>query len=280
MAYSGLSEDQKDALEFIEFSHKLRLNFTRLLREASNYDTADGRIVRQNAIVNIANNLLGRTLYELVAEDADYYYPSEHGWHFSQIEMIFRVADTWEAVEILADLILGGWIDDQDVNRQMEKFKMPIHYRLSSGDIYVEVDDFQELKEKDQGEKSPNIKLLVERMNLAIKNQDAPAALHASASIYETLAKEVVGVASVEKETFGGFIDRYKKDSLLPEAIVDYMLEIYKKRNSEPLASHGSTQESKLSIEEAIIFSEFTKAIVKAEWALKNNSLKSHIRRK
>ena len=55
-----------------------------------------------------------------------------------------------------------------------------------------------------------NISTLVERMESALVAEDYGAVLHASASIFETLAKEVVGLPTVANQSLGGFFDRYR----------------------------------------------------------------------
>jgi SpoVK/Ycf46/Vps4 family AAA+-type ATPase len=114
----------------------------------------------------------------------------------------------------------------------------------------------------------PNIRILIDRMNDALKREDYPGVLHSSASIFETLAKDVVGISNVQNQTLKSFFDRYRKDSALPEKVLDYILAIYESRNVTPLAGHGSTQTPTISREVAIGLSEMTKAFVRIEYIL------------
>lgn len=121
----------------------------------------------------------------------------------------------------------------------------------------IETDDFEE--------EHQNIRLLVDRMENSLERQDFSSVLHSSASIFETMAKEVVGSESIQEQTLGSFFEKYRNESLLPSTILDYMLEIYRKRNSMPLSGHGSLQMPTITNEEAIVLNEMTKAFVKIE---------------
>jgi len=115
----------------------------------------------------------------------------------------------------------------------------------------------------------PNISTLLQRMDDAVKREDYAGVLHSSASIFETLAKEIVGISSVQDQTLGGFFERYKRDSSLPNEVLDYILSVYKLRNSVPLAGHGHTAIPDISRETAIILIEITKAFISIEYKLK-----------
>ena len=106
-------------------------------------------------------------------------------------------------------------------------------------------------------------------MDDALRRADYPGVLHASASIIETLAKDIVGLPSVQDQTLKGFFERYRKDSTLPTEVLNYVLDIYESRNVTPLAGHGSTRTSSLSRENAITLSEMTRAFVKIEYKLR-----------
>jgi hypothetical protein len=96
-----------------------------------------------------------------------------------------------------------------------------------------------------------------------------PTLLHASASIFETMAKDVVDIQTVQDQTLKSFFDRYRKNSTLPDAILDYILAVYEARNVTPLAGHGSTQLPNLSREQAVTLTEMTKAFVRIEYRLR-----------
>ena len=117
----------------------------------------------------------------------------------------------------------------------------------------------------------PNIFTLIQRMDDALKRKDYGGVLHSSASIFETLAKEVVGIQTVQDQTLKSFFQRYRKDSNLSEEILNYILLVYESRNSVPLAGHGHTEMPKISRESAVTLSEITKAFVSIEYKLKSH---------
>lgn len=115
----------------------------------------------------------------------------------------------------------------------------------------------------------PNIEILTNRMNDALKRGDYPGVLHASASIFETLAKDIVGIPTVQNKTLKMFFDRYRNDSTLPNEILDYILAVYVSRNITPLAGHGSTEIPTVSRKTATTLCEMTKAFVNIEYRLR-----------
>ena len=117
----------------------------------------------------------------------------------------------------------------------------------------------------------PNIVVLIQRIDAAFTRGDYAEVLHASASIFETLAKDIVGIPSVQSQTLKSFFERYRKESTLPHEILDYILTIYELRNTTPLAGHGSTQMPNISRKEAIALLEMTKAFVSIEYKSREN---------
>ena len=114
-------------------------------------------------------------------------------------------------------------------------------------------------------DKHPNIRILLKRMEQSLYALDPSAVLHASASVFETLAQDIIGLESIKNQTLPSFFKRYRKDSSLPNEILDYILSIYNRRNSEPLAGHGSTNTPSITQSEAVILAELTIALVKIE---------------
>lgn len=131
----------------------------------------------------------------------------------------------------------------------------------------VEIED--QLTQQDTLSIHPNIQILFDRMDDAIRRDDYPGVLHASANIFETLAKDIVGIPSIQDQTLKSFFERYRKDSTLPNEILNYILDIYESRNTTPLAGHGSTRTPSISREVAISLSEMTKAFVRIEYKLR-----------
>lgn len=170
-----------------------------------------------------------------------------------------------------------------EVARQMEEQHIPTFIDNTRGALEqylryltpLEAKPFLSLLESCQDEdktadEHPNVSLLLKRMTTALEDDDPSGVLHASASIFETIAKDIVGIDSIQEKPLGAFFERYRIESMLPEEILNYIESIYKRRNTEPLAGHGSTRQPEITKEEAIILVEITKALIKCERLLKN----------
>ena len=265
MGFMGLTRTERESLELEVVSQKARLLLTRLVREATAAESSTVKIVLQNNAINIANNVIGLPIYKLEAEDGDYYYPSEYGWHNAEIEIMMKRPETGDLCEVLGDLIQAGVLRAKDVNEILEDEN--VSFRFSGGfedGVEVEVIAIEDIAEYDDNE-HPNIRLLIRRMDTALENNEPSGVLHASASVFETLAKDVINIEAVQDQTLASFFDRYKKDSKLPDEILDYILSTYKQRNKEPLAGHGSTKPSTITQERAVVLAEMTKAFVRIE---------------
>ena len=103
---------------------------------------------------------------------------------------------------------------------------------------------------------------------------------------FETLAKDIIGIESIKDQTLGSFFEKYRKESKLPPAALDYIIEQYKKRGKEPLAGHGHVDPPTITREEAVVLAEFTRFVVRTERSLavpvmdKQNLVKKVIKKK
>ncbi|WP_394531770.1 hypothetical protein C1N83_26635 [Priestia aryabhattai] len=267
MGFLGLEAVHEERLQYEVVSDKARLKLTRLIRIASHSDDNSLHLLRQNRFINIANNVLGRPQYILEPDVMGSYHLTEHAWHLGQIEVIIKRPSTIQLVEILADIIQENLLDINDINQILIEDGTSISFELEdySNTVKVNVIPIDEIENVPDSEEHPNIRKLIKRMDKALAERDYSAVLHTSASVFETLAKDVVDLATVENQPLGGFFERYRNDSNLPQPVLDYILEIYKKRNTEPLAGHGSTQLPNIQEEEAIMLAEMTKTFVRIE---------------
>jgi hypothetical protein len=276
MGFMGLTKPQRESLELEVVSERARLLMTRLVRHATAAENSTVQIVLQNKAINIANNIMGLPIYKLEAEDGDYYYPSEYGWHNAEIEVMMRRPDTPDLCEVLADLIQGGVLRAEDVNEVLENENVSFSFsqsRFDDHDVEVEVLSIEDI-DKQADKEHPNIRVLLKRMDTALASNDPSGVLHASASVFETLAKDVINIEGVQDQTLASFFDRYRKDSKLPNEILDYILDTYRQRNKEPLAGHGSTKSPTITGEKAIVLAEMTKAFVRIERQLSGMSFR------
>jgi hypothetical protein len=264
---------EAEKLELDVVSDDLRIHLTRMLRANVQDRNVDIQLIRLNNIVNRSRTIAGKTIYVLKADEDGNYYPQENAWHNGEMELVFRRLSTPELAEFLAELTQDEYMDEDEINPLLEKdgtsFRLRRISKFERDTISIEVLSIEDLEESGTDEdQHPNIRVLVARMDRALEDDDFAGVLHASASIFETLAKIVVARPTVENQTLKAFFERYRKDSRLPDEILDYILSVYDERNTTPLAGHGSTTPPDMDKDEATILSEMTKAFVRIEYRL------------
>ncbi len=265
MTFLGLTDKQLKQLEYEVVPKRARLQLTRMLRAAVNRNDLNSCIARTNQVVNICRNVQGLPINIIEVDDMGDYSFVDVGWMRSELEVAMRRPDTAELVETLADLIQDDWLDVDKVNELLASHGCEFSFDKSRRDeVVVEVTPVEEIEEE-KHEDIANIRVLVRRMDSSVEQGDYAGVLHASASIFETLAKDVVALPTVETQTLASFFERYKKDSNLPEPVLNYILDTYKRRNTEPLAGHGQLKEPTVSKDEAVVLCELTKAFVRIE---------------
>lgn len=267
-----LSAEQRQALEFEVISVDLRVHLTRLLRPSTeNGGDPEINLIRKNQLINWARTLIGTKIYVLESDDWGHYEPAVHAWHYGEFELLFRRLDTLQFVEFLGELIERHYFDVDAINALLETEGQSFRYE-NDDEVVVKVLPLKELEDitHDRPSWSQNIRLLIDRMEIAITSKDYGALLHASASVFETLAKEVVATPGVQNQTLGRIFDSYRRDSSLPSPVLDYILDLYNRRNSTPLAGHGSTSAPPtLTDQQAVTLAEMTKSFVRIEYRLK-----------
>ncbi len=144
------------------------------------------------------------------------------------------------------------------------KINYPFH-------AYLEITSHEDIYSVPVGNEHPNIAILLERMENALEQEDYSAVLHSCSNIFETMAKDIVKEDTIQDQTLASFFERYRKDSVLSDEILDYILVIYKSRSTTPLAAHGSIEEPTINKNDAITLAEITRAFVRIEYKLKNS---------
>ena len=267
----GLSKADRKKLETEVVSNEARLKLTRLVRRRC--ETRGGgsdsnvELINRNHFINTARTVLGLPIYRLVPDDMGLYMSEEFGWHSAETELIMRRPDTAQLAELLGDMLQQGMLDLGVVNQILAGDNSSIRF-VAKGfdeDISINILSDAEIEEEGHADEHPNIRVLVSRMETAFDQKDFAGVLHASATVFETLAKLVVGNPKVEDQTLGGMFDGYRKRSELPGPLLDYILETYRRRNSEPLAGHGATKPPSVTAQEASILIEMTKMCVRLE---------------
>lgn len=265
MAFLGLDRSQKKQLEYEVIPYSARLQLTRLLRASVDLgEDSNGWVIRTNGIINTCRNVLNLPVSIVEMNEWGQYEYIDGGWLRAELEVSMRRPDTVELVETLADLIQGEWIDVEDVNPILGENGVGVTFEKRRGSVSVTVLPPEDIEEEAETE-IPNIRLLVQRMENALTNSDYPGVLHSSASVFETLAKDVFQNPNIQDKPLGSFFEGYRKASRLPEPVLDYIKDVYNRRNTEPLAGHGQLSPPTISQEQAIVLSEMTKAFVKIE---------------
>ena len=131
--------------------------------------------------------------------------------------------------------------------------------------VYSQVDDFNSKKVSkfDQLAHS-NVVVLIGRMEQCLESNDPSGVLHAASNILETMAKDILGDEKLANKTLGSFIEKFKKESALPQEIKNAVESIYNLRNKMPLSGHGN-----INMQDAIVIAATTKFVVEIEYRIK-----------
>jgi len=264
-----LDPDDVPSLEYEVVSQDLRIYLTRELDHRVSDDVGpDVEIARQNVIVNKSRALAGLPVYVLEGDLDAYYETAEFAWHSGEFQLAIRRLTTIQLAEFLGELIEDEWFSVAEVNGWLERDEASFYYQQTSSGLRAVVMPIAELEGSERQYGHPNLRVLIARMDTALAAEDYSAVLHASASVFETMAKDIIGIPTVQNQTLKSFFDRYRKESSLPGPLLDYIIEIYDARNTTPLAGHGSLRAPDIGREEAITLVEMAKAFVRIEYSL------------
>lgn len=259
-------------LQLEVISGEARRRILRLLRKVVRATDAEAsgqiELIRKNRIINLANGVLGRPIYVLEMSDWDYDL-AEYAWHDGEFEVVLRRPNSTQLAEILVDLVEEQLLSASDVNDILAADQVGFRLVQEGDETSIGLVKFKTLPddELDDAEHG-NVRLLVDRMDRALQDQDWSLALHAAASTLETVAKKTVPNPSVQDQSLGGWFDLYRKHSALAAPLLDTVEAIFKRRNVEPLAGHGSVKNPSITREEAIQVRELTVAFLKLEHTL------------
>jgi hypothetical protein len=277
--YFGLSKEQKEKLRFEVISHQIRLNIAMLFRDIT-VNNSSVKIITINNMANIARQIEGLPLHKLEfgMYDSDYerYHEVEYAWHYAELELIVRRPNSVYLIEIICDLIQVGIVQRVDINEIFSREKSSgIFFIYENNYPSVEIKDILEYIYEDSGDtqEHPNIRLLMGHMKDAFAAEDWSLVSGTSGSIFETLAKDVIKNPNIENKSLGSFFDSYRKSSNLPGPILDMIILIFNKRNTEPLAAHGKTNIPTITKDDAVIIFEITKAFISMERTFANNGI-------
>jgi hypothetical protein len=271
----GLKKAEKKKLATEVISNEARLKLTRLMRKQCESNDANVNLINRNRYINTARTVLSLSIYRLEPDDWGMYMNEEFGWHIAETELVMRRPDTAQLIEILGDLLQQRMFDLSVINDILAEDNASVRFVVEGfdEDISIRFLSEKEIEEESDEAEHPNIRLLTIRMESTFERKDYAGVLHASANIFETLAKLIFDNPNVENQTLAGMFDGYRKRSELPEPLLDYILETYKRRNVEPLAGHGATKLPTVSAKDAAMLIEITKMCVRLERRLASQEI-------
>lgn len=263
-----LSDKQVAELEYEVIPTSLKTHLTRLLRrgKAASPDTLP--IYWQNDVINRARTIAELPIAVLESDDLGEYMLQEYAWHRSEFELCVRRLNSVQFIEFVAEIVEDRWLDLEVANSLLIKANTSVILEWDDSfdqRLLVHVHPVADLNADLEQDHRANVRTLVARLDRELAAGDHSAVLHCSAVIFETVAKDVVGIPTVANQTLGGFFDRYRADSSLPEPVLDYILAVYQRRNTEPIAGHGQVDEPTISKSEAEMLTVLTKAFITYE---------------
>lgn len=269
-----LTDEQVEQLKYEVLSQDFYIFLTRFLVDwCENTDDMVEKLMRENKLINLSRTVSGGKIYVLESDDWGIYENAEYAWHDSNIFLIFRGLSTVEFIEYTCELLKLGYFEIDFINKALKKENASFRFHKDyNNHIHVKVLTIEEIESSIIEGQNVNIRLLFKRMENSFKADDYSNVLHASASIFETMAKDIIGIPTIQDKTLKSFFERYRVDSKLPSAILDYILNTYEKRNITPLAGHGSLTIPNISKEDAIILIEMTQAFVRIEYRMQRES--------
>jgi hypothetical protein len=233
-------------------------------------DSHQIELIKINRIVNLANTVMGRPIYTLELGDWDYL-PLEYAWHSGEFELVMRRPDTLQLFEILIDLVDQGALSIDDVNAVLTDDNVGARLTSDHEGVTVELLDLADVPEAElEPDEHVNVRGLFERIDRAMQDKDWSLVVHTGASIFETVAKQVVSNPNVQSQSLGSWFSAYRKHSRLAAPLLDTAEEIFKRRNVEPLAGHGSINVPGVTEAEAIQIQVLSNAFVRLERLLTN----------
>jgi hypothetical protein len=261
-----LSKDDAISLkyEWIPLSAKVQL--TRLLdRYCPPHVNPHTRIPYLQRIVNLANNLSERKLFDLDPDQFGDYFPEDVARLESEFMICIRRLNPIQFIEFLATVVELGYIKVDDANAILKEANSSVTIKLDdSGRVSTSTISTAGQFTLDN-DASPNLRTLVSRMDRYLNDEDYAGVLSNSAMAIELISKEIYGSSKIYNQSFGSYFEGYKNNTTLPEPVIDWMLQIYKRRNTEPLAAHGSPLPPSITCEEASLIAEMTKAFIRYE---------------
>lgn len=111
-----------------------------------------------------------------------------------KFERALRRLSTSHLIELFCGAIHRDWLNVDELNELLEREGASFRFRNDEEKMRINVFSLEQLEEDASlHQEHPNVRLLVKR------SKEYPAVLHASSSVCETLAKDIVSVLRVCK---------------------------------------------------------------------------------
>lgn len=261
-----LSKDDAISLEYEWIPLSAKVQLTRLLdRHCPPHVDPHTRIHYLYQIVNRANNLTENKLFLPDTDQFGDYFPEDVARLESEFMICIRRLNSIQFIEFLATVVEYEYIDINDANIILKEVNSSVALELdTTGRLSISILPMADKSALDN-DANPNLRTILSRMDSFLNAEDYAGVLFNSAQAIEYISKQIYGSSKIYNQSFGSYVEGYKNKTTLPEPIIDWMLQIYKRRNTEPLAAHGSPLPPSITCEEATLIAEMTKAFIRYE---------------
>lgn len=268
-----LSKDDAISLEYEWIPLSAKAHLIRLLdRYCPPHVNPRTRIPYLQRIVNLANNLSERKFFDLDTDQFDDYFPEDVARLETEFMICIRRLNLIQFIEFLGTVVEYEYIDINDANIILKEINSSVAIELdTTGHLSISILPMADKSALDN-DASPNLRTILRRMDSYLNDEDYAAVLLNSAMAIEFISKQIYGSSKIYNQSFGSYFEGYKNKTTLPEPIIDWMLQIYKRRNTEPLASHGSPLPPSITCEEASLIAEMTKAFIRYEFRMQSKA--------
>lgn len=268
-----LSKDDAISLEYEWIPLSAKAHLIRLLdRYCPPHVNPRTRIPYLQRIVNLANNLSERKFFDLDTDQFDDYFPEDVARLETEFMICIRRLNPIQFIEFLGTVVEYEYIDINDANIILKEINSSVAIELdTTGHLSISILPMADKSALDN-DASPNLRTILRRMDSCLNDEDYAAVLLNSAMAIEFISKQIYGSSKIYNQSFGSYFEGYKNKTTLPEPIIDWMLQIYKRRNTEPLASHGSPLPPSITCEEASLIAEMTKAFIRYEFRMQSKA--------
>lgn len=268
-----LSKDDAISLEYEWIPLSAKAHLIRLLdRYCPPHVNPRTRIPYLQRIANLANNLSERKFFDLDTDQFDDYFPEDVARLETEFMICIRRLNPIQFIEFLGTVVEYEYIDINDANIILKEINSSVAIELdTTGHLSISILPMADKSALDN-DASPNLRTILRRMDSYLNDEDYAAVLLNSAMAIEFISKQIYGSSKIYNQSFGSYFEGYKNKTTLPEPIIDWMLQIYKRRNTEPLASHGSPLPPSITCEEASLIAEMTKAFIRYEFRMQSKA--------